>query len=286
MQTALNTIAAVMGVESASNGKLSYLNMPWSALRYQHTAAIRARLLEKHRPATVNKLLSALRAVLKEAWKLGQMTAEDYQRAVEIENVKIDTLPAGRDLKQGEIRALVGVCMEDSTPAGVRDAAIIGLLYSTGLRRSEVVKLTLEDFEAGRITVRSGKGRKDRTVYATNGALMALNDWLGIRGDTPGALFTPINKGGKVSIESLTSQAIYNMLEKRAAQAGVENFSPHDFRRTFAGDMLDEGVDIVTVAKLMGHASVETTARYDRRPEDVKRAAASKLHFPYQRKGN
>jgi site-specific recombinase XerD len=93
-------------------------------------------------------------------------------------------------------------------------------------------------------------------------------------------LFAPVNKGGKVTIQAMTNQVVYNMLSKRAEQAGIENFSPRDFRRAFAGDMLDEGVDIVMVAKLMGHASVETTARYDRRPEDIKRAAAAKLHFP------
>jgi integrase len=82
----------------------------------------------------------------------------------------------------------------------------------------------------------------------------------------------------------MTSQAIYNMLQKRAGQAKVKDFSPHDFRRTFVGDLLDRGVDIVTVQKMAGHANVNTTGRYDRRPEEVKRAAAAKLHFPYQRR--
>jgi site-specific recombinase XerD len=137
MLTALNTVAHVLGIETVlvENRNITYLHTPWAALRYQHTAAIGARLMAMHKPATANKILSALRAVLKEAWKLGQMSAEDYQRAVEIENVQIDSLPAGRDLRQGEIRALVNVCMEDDTPAGVRDCAMIGLLYSTGLRR-------------------------------------------------------------------------------------------------------------------------------------------------------
>lgn len=60
--------------------------------------------------------------------------------------------------------------------------------------------------------------------------------------------------------------------------------SPHDFRRTFVGDMLDWGVDIVTVANIAGHASIDTTLRYHRRQEETKRVAAGKLHFPYLRK--
>lgn len=292
MQTALNQIAHVLGFEPVQverpgqrqPDEVTYLYVDWPALRYQHTAAIRARLMERYSPATANKLLSALRGVIREAWRLGQMTAEDYQRAVEVQGVKVNTLPAGRDLKQGEILALANVCIVDQTPAGARDAAIIGLLYGTGLRRSELVHLDLEHFESdtGKLIVKSGKGRKDRTVYAAEGTLAALLDWLAVRGDEPGALFLPINRGGNIAGQRLTAQAVYNLLKKRAAEAGVSDFSCHDFRRTFAGDMLDRGVDIVTVAKLMGHANVETTGRYDRRGEDVKRNAAGKLHFPYQ----
>jgi integrase len=71
---------------------------------------------------------------------------------------------------------------------------------------------------------------------------------------------------------------------KRGAEAGVKPFSAHDFRRTFVGDLLDRGVDIVTVAKMAGHSDVKTTARYDRRPEETKRDAAGKLYFPYFRR--
>jgi integrase len=79
----------------------------------------------------------------------------------------------------------------------------------------------------------------------------------------------------------LTNQAIYTILAKRGNQAGVKHFRPHDLRRTFVCSLLDSGADIATVAKMAGHASVNTTARYDRRPEETKRKAASLLHIPY-----
>ena len=268
------------------------LLIDWGAVRFQHTAAIRAQLLGRYALGTVNVMLSALRGVLKVAWQLGQMSAEDYHRARAVQNVKGESLPSGRNLAQSEILALASICASDDRPQGVRDAVIIGLLYSCGLRRAELVALDVGhiDMGSGQIKVLRGKGRKDRTVYAANGAYAALRQWLAMRGDAPGAVFLPVNKRGEIirkersdgGLSGIGSQAAYNMLERRARQAGVADFSPHDFRRTFVGDLLDRGVDISTVQQLAGHANVTTTARYDRRPEEVKREGAKRLHFPWQ----
>lgn len=84
--------------------------------------------------------------------------------------------------------------------------------------------------------------------------------------------------------DGLTAQTVYDVLARRADQAGVKKFSPHDLRRTFAGDLLDAGADIVTVQKLMGHANANTTAGYDRRGPKAKRDAVNKLNVPYKKK--
>jgi len=278
MRQSLDTIAALV-----SGGTLNAETMDWSALRYQHTHTIRSALAENYAPATANKMLAALRGTLKEAWRLGQMDAETYHRAADLETVKGSTLPKGRSLSTGELRALFKVCCEDSSPAGVRDAALLAVLYGAGLRRSEVVALDLEhyDTESGALTVRQGKGRKDRTGYATNGAKQALAQWLDVRESEKGPLFLPVDKAGNIHHRRLTDQAVLVILAKRADQAGVANFSPHDLRRTFISDLLDNGADLVTVQQLAGHANVSTTARYDRRGEKAKQKAAELLHIPY-----
>jgi integrase len=111
---------------------------------------------------------------------------------------------------------------------------------------------------------------------------LALRTLLAVRGNDNGPLLCPVNKAGKITIRRLSDQAVLGALQKRARQATVKGFSPHDLRRTFISDLLDAGADIATVQRMAGHASPETTSRYDRRGEATKRRAASLLHLAYE----
>ena len=278
MEQALNSIAA-----SLTNGDCDAMTLDWAALRYQHTAAVRSILMKKHAPATANKMLCALRRVLQEAFKLDLMSASDYQKAVDLRSLKASKKQRGRRLKPDEITALIRVCQADSSPLGVRDSALIAILRC-GLRRAEVVSLHLKDFDAttGALEILSGKGEKDRTVYMPTTAIAAVRDWLMVRGCRPGPLLHPIRKGGFiVDYKRMTPQAVLMIVRKRALEASVERFSPHDFRRTFCSDLLDSGADIVTVQQLAGHTSPTTTAKYDRRGDETKRKAMEKLDIDY-----
>ncbi len=277
MGQALDTIAQLL-----TSNTCDRLTLNWAALRYKHTAALRSILMERYAPATANKMLCALRRVLKEALRLELMDAADFARAVDIQNIKVSKQLRGRALTEKEIAALMQVCLDDPTPAGYRDAALIVILRGAGLRRAEVVALNLSDLDliTGAIKVLGAKGGKDRTVYLPSGAIPIINDWLGVRGEEKGSLLCHINKAGYVVNRRLTPQSVLYILQKRGQKARVANFSAHDFRRTFISQLLDSGADISTVQSLAGHASPELTARYDRRNEETKRRAVQALSIP------
>lgn len=271
------TMRSALGVIAQLLGHPDPITCPWQQLRYQHTAAIRARLAEAYAPRTVTKLLSALKRVLEEAWRLGLMDAETYRRAVDIKGVRGSRLRPGRAAADDELDTLLAACAADPAPAGVRDAALLAVLAFCGLRRAEVVALQLADYTpaSGAIRVR-GKGNKERLVYAEDWIGEALRAWLALRGDAPGPLFVAARKGGRLTDRALTGQAVRLILQRRVEAAGLDALRPHDLRRTFISNLLDE-TDAATAQQLAGHAKIETTAGYDRRPERTRQAAARQL---------
>lgn len=255
--------------------------VPWWELRYEGTAALRSVMLEiGWSPSHINKHLSALRRILKESWRLGLMDAEDYHRAIDLEPVKGDREPAGRDVGEGELGALLEA--SDETPLGIRDAAVIAVIYVTGIRRAEAAALMLSSYSASTRSLRLvGKGNKERIVPVAEAALPWLEAWLRLRGGKPGPLFCPLRKGGNIEYRHMSSQTIADLLERRRLQAGVAlPVKPHDLRRTVIGDLLDNGTDLATAQALAGHADPRTTSRYDRRSLDTKRDAVNGLRLP------
>jgi site-specific recombinase XerD len=292
MRASLETIAGL-----ASAGEVGALEFPWWLLRYQHSEAIRGRLAENYAPATANKMLSAMKGVLKSCWRLGLMSADERDRASDVEPVRGTRLPPGRSIPRGELRSLFEVCAREANDPrlrarGVRDAAMLALLYVGGLRRTELASLRLSDYDPQERAVRiRGKGNKERQVFAEGGADLLLASWLELRGEgeSEEPLFLPVRKDGEVRHTdahgekkiSLSDQAVYKMVKRRHREAKIKEVSPHDFRKTFVGDLLDAIGDLSTVQKLAGHSDPATTARYDRRGERAMREAASHLHVPH-----
>jgi integrase len=255
---------------------------PWPLVRYAHVQALRAALAEVLAPATTNRHLAALRGVLGETWRLGLAPREECLRAADVPGVPVpETGLAGRALAAAELRALFAIC-DVTTAAGARDAALVALLYGCGLRRSEVVRLQLRDYDPTARAVKvTGKGHRQRLVPVLGGARAAVTAWLAIRGAAAGPLLHPIHRGGAIRRRAMTPHAVFQRLRALGPRAGLAGFSPHDLRRTCITDLFDAGADALAVRDLAGHASLQTTARYDRRGERGKQRAAELLVVPY-----
>ena len=215
------------------------------------------------------------------AWRMEMMTTDDYLRAVDLRPIAGSRLPAGRDVAHGKLDALLATCDADDRPAGIRDGAVIALAYLSGLRRGELAALHLADVDVDPPALRViGKGGKERLVPLSPTVGPLLDAWLELRGDGPGPFFCPIGRAGTLRLpKAMTGEAIRQLLGRRRAAAGLAAMSPHDLRRTYAGDLLDAGADLPAVQQLLGHASPATTSRYDRRGDRARRAAAERLHL-------
>lgn len=277
MISSLRRIATFLGFEEA------FENVPWHQLTYPYMVMLKTWLIEEYpSSASVNRILSALRGILKQAWKLGYMPTEEYHRAVDIANVKVYQEPAGRMIEQDEILRMLRLVIGSNKNLDIRDAAILGLLFGAGLRRAEIAAIKLEDYNSttGRLLV-LGKGRKKREVFVVNKQKVLLESWLSLRGSASGYIFRRINKSGKIaSIGGITAQAVYNIVKARALEAGVTDIKPHDLRRTYISNLLDKIGDISLVADLVGHEDTNTTKRYDRRPSHAKMKAAEQYDLP------
>ncbi|MCU6680560.1 tyrosine-type recombinase/integrase [Leclercia sp. H6W5] len=276
------TMASFLGIVAGMLGAGNVDTCSWGSLRRHHVMGITELLRDTGRvTATVNTYLSALKGVAKEAWMLRLMDVESFQHIRAVRNLRGSRLPAGRALPPEEIRALFAVCEADRSCLGPRDAAMLAVILGCGLRRSEAVGLDLRDVVTQDRALRVlGKGNKERLAYVPDGAWQRLQIWIdAVRGETPGPLFTRIRRFGDVTLNRLTDQAVYHILQVRQGQAGIGRCSPHDLRRTFATAMLDNGEDLITVKDAMGHASVTTTQQYDRRGESRLRAARDRLNL-------
>jgi integrase len=210
------------------------------------------------------------------------MDVDTYSRAVAVENVRAKVQPKGEAVGQEELAALFKVCAEDPSPAGRRDAAMFAVLYGGGLRRAELCGLDLADFDPDdcSLTVRAGTGRRDRTVYVPETVCEHVQAWVEIREEEPGPLFCPVRMTGEVPISWLRGETLWYILKRRQRQAGLEGMTPHGFRRAYVSGMLENGVDLLTVQELVGHANAVTTARYDRRGDDGLRRAVTQFQIP------
>jgi integrase/recombinase XerC len=186
-------------------------------------------------------------------------------------------------LRQDEAQELVAVASrlaDDGSPVGIRDMAMLELLYATGVRVGELVALDIDDLDRGRNVLRVlGKGRKERTVPFGRPAADAVDAWLA-RGRpqllAPGAgaaLFLGA-RGGRID-----QRAVRTVVHRRIADVpGAPDIGPHGLRHTAATHLLEGGADLRSVQELLGHASLATTQLYTHVSTDRLRQAYRQAH--------
>lgn len=227
--------------------------------------------------STLNTALSAIKGVCHAAWREHALSDEAYARIKDIKQKKQSKLPTGRSITHDEVQALLTHCLNDPNQTkGCRDAAIIALGVYVGLRRSEIAQLKAKSIDLENMTIRVlGKGNKEEVLPLTESIKPYLIPWLSTRTQAMTDrrisglfLFGKTSKTGNLlNLDGLSDRQIWHILKERSLSVGidVDNLpTPHDMRRTRATTLLDAGVHPRIAQKMMRHANVETTMRYDR----------------------
>ena len=226
--------------------------------------------------STRKMTLTAVTQVLAECRITGMMSSEAYFRATEnLPKIRGTSVPRGRAVSPDEITAMYRVFDQDPKPArGIRDAAVFALGLVCGLRGGEVVRLEMSDYSRldGTLLIH-GKGNKVEHVPIMGFAQARLEDWLDVRGPTPGGVFTRLDAAGNIMmldrktgmrrLVAIKGRNFANrMLAYRTQEAGLlEPLKFHDLRRT-TGTAITDVSSLKVAQSLLRHADIKTTARY------------------------
>jgi integrase/recombinase XerC len=223
----------------------------------EHVRGYLAGVMKHASRATVQRRLFAIKAYFR--WRAATLDVESPVRTMRSPKVE-KRLPQVID--EREAARLVEAEGDLEGPAALRDRAILEVLYSSGLRVSELTGLCWRDIddELGMVMVRAGKGNKDRLVPLGEPALDALKAWrsaMPIAWTPDGAAITNL-RGGR-----LTPRSVQNIVARRLIDAGINTpLTPHGLRHCFATHMLNGGADLRSIQEMLGHSSLQTTQRY------------------------
>lgn len=273
MHSQLNQVAAILNEEDAEK-------VEWHKLEYQQLIFVRSKLQETSKSVnTINTTMAAIKGVVKTAFKMDLVSADHLAKIAQIGNVRGSARSSGMALSVNESRKLVQTAASIGGDKSARDSAILILMLTAGLRRSEVVSLTIGsvDLDKGSVAV-LGKGGKLRHHDISGVALKQLKRWVQVRNeeDTTAPFFTKILKAGTTE-EPITPNTVYRLVKKYGEAIGIEGLRPHDLRRSYISLLLEQGSDLNLVSQAAGHANVATTSRYDRRHVSAQTQAMRQL---------
>ena len=218
----------------------------------------------KYAPSSINQKLSAIKRLAVEASDNGLIDGQIATGITRVKGVKSSGVRSGNWLSKDQAQKLIDAT-DITTLKGLRDRAILAIMLGAGLRRSEVSNLTFDHIQQreGRWVIVDlvSKGNRVRTVPIPSWSKQAIDEWSQTAGITEGRIFRAINRGGNLAGDSMTSQAIQDVVKTYAGKCGIQ-LSAHDLRRTFAKLARKGGADMMQIQLTLGHATVTTTERY------------------------
>ncbi|MCF6378120.1 site-specific integrase [Nocardioides KLBMP 9356] len=276
--------ARLRGIED--HRSLSYddvRNYPWHELSVDQAADYRRLVYRLYaKQSTRNDQVCAIRRVVIQCFKAGLISAlrRDYLLE-ELYTIAPGPSSKRRRLTSDEITALLHACETTGTAmAQARNTAMVAVFRTSGMRISELSALDLDDWdrEADTLFLAQTKNGKDHLVFLHPDAVPYLERWVRMRGDFEGPLFSPVRIGADPT-RHLDTRSIRYMLGTRARKAGIAPFGSHDFRRTFATELLRTH-DVALVGKLLNHSKPASTLVYDLSGEEEQREAVGRLELP------
>jgi site-specific recombinase XerD len=233
------------------------------------------RVVETMKRRTQNYYLIALRAFLKFLRKRGiESVSPERIELAKVGERHLDLITTA------ELERLLAA-PDIKTPQGMRDRALLELLFSTGLRVSELCSLSQDDVDLSRdeFSIR-GKGDKVRVVFLTDAAKRCIKEYLASRKDMDDAMFVQYGKNVKNAKElRLTPRAVQRLVKHYATKSGItRKVTPHVIRHSFATDLLGNGADLRSVQALLGHANIATTQIYTHVTDSHLREVHKKFH--------
>jgi site-specific recombinase XerC len=257
---------------------------PFHELKYAELEAIKQHFKEQGKaPRTINLCIHALKGIIKTAFLNGEIAESQWLKIQGVKLIKTTENLNAKALSAANVFTMINECASSAHVLDIRDAAILAVFLSTGLRRFEIANLNLSDFKLDppSFIVNKGKGNKAREQYLPLWVLPYLTQWLQLRGNENGSYFCPLNGKQFSTCKVLSETTLYRLVVKRSSTLLGFKITPHDLRRTFITELLRQEVDLSTVSKMAGHASVATTQLYDKRDSSVMQAAITKLNYQF-----
>jgi site-specific recombinase XerD len=228
--------------------------------------------------STVNLRLSAIRKLALEAADNGLMPRELAAGIARVKGAKRQGVCTGTWLTREQAEHLLSAPAA-GTVKGCRDRALLAVLIGCGLRRKETATLMMEHVQMREarwvIVDMLGKGGSVRSVPMPSWTKAAIDAWTAVAGIAAGLVFRAVNKGGRVTGESMTPQSIFEVVQQYGDVIGAPGLAPHDLRRTFAKLAHKGHAALEQIQLSLGHASVTTTERYLGTRQDLTDAACT-----------